>query len=383
MSVEDKKDQLKRNFQKMDQNGDGVLNFNEFSNLLRQGNNRLNDRELRKIFNAVAGGDGKVDFNEFVDYCYSSQKREAHTANRTTAGRHERLSASGAISTDTDDDGLWGPIRDIYESFLGKDQRFEGRDFMKLCTDCKLFDSKFSKADVDLAFAKYKVKGQNTILFENFQNCVREIARKKGKRTSEVQQQIVDKASSGPSKTGTTQAEYVKFYDDKSQFTGQHAHNENFGHAGHSEQAPGARHDRLRQAESFGDHDAADEADWDALKESFEAFCNGLDGEGDNLLDSREFNQMMADCNLFVKEKFTTADADIIFTKVKAKGERRIDFEQFKDACVGIAKKRGCRVSDVQAMIAEVHGPKGRGTTEAKYNRFHDDKTTYTGMHAY
>merc|ERR1712151_134475 len=208
------------------------------------------------------------------------------------------------------------------------------------------------------------------------------IASKKGVPTSRVQQIVVDSACAGPSKTGTTDAQYVRFYDDKSSFTGQHAHNENFGVAGSADMTPGSRHDRIKKAETF-EHNEGEEADWGALEDFFMAFCNGIDGVGDNLLDSREFKQLCEDCNLYVPGKFTVADGDIIFNKVKNKGERRIGFNQFKDACVGIARKRCCTVADVQARISDVHGPKGRGVTKADAVRFHDDKSLYTGMHAY
>lgn len=383
MDTEEKKEVLKKKFKEMDKNGDGVLNFREFSDLMTAGGKKgLNERELHKLFNKVAGGDGKIEFSEFVDYCYEQEKSAAHQQSRTTGGRHERLAQSTMVSTDTDDPSLWTAVQTVYDSYLGNDCRFESRDFLKMCIDCNLFDTKFKKPDVDIIFSKYKVKGQNTIFFESLQQCIRAIALKKGVPTKQVQQIVAEKASAGPSKTGTTDAQYVRFYDDKSQYTGQHAHNENFGLAGSADMSPGSRHERIKQAQSF-ERNEEEEADWGALEDSFMAFCNGIDGVGDNLLDNREFKQLCEDCNLFVPGKFTVADGDIIFSKVKNKGERRIGFEQFKTACVGIARKRGCIVADVQAKISEVHGPKGRGVTKADSVRFHDDKSLYTGMHAY
>lgn len=42
-------------------------------------------------------------------------------------------------------------------------------------------------------------------------------------------------------------------------------------------------------------------------------------------------------------KKFTTTQADLIFTRVKAKGERKINFDEFLYAIdqIGIAKVRG------------------------------------------
>eukprot|EP00406_Dinophysis_acuminata_P066503 CAMPEP_0179271588 /NCGR_PEP_ID=MMETSP0797-20121207/32059_1 /TAXON_ID=47934 /ORGANISM="Dinophysis acuminata, Strain DAEP01" /LENGTH=338 /DNA_ID=CAMNT_0020979957 /DNA_START=165 /DNA_END=1181 /DNA_ORIENTATION=+ len=337
----------------------------------------MNDRDCRTLFDRVAGRDQKISFEEFVDYCYQQE----HSAGRTTAGRHERLAQSTAISADSDNPSLWVPLEEVYNSFLGKDGRFEGRDFAKLCKDSKLVDSKFSNADIDLTFAKYKEKKQNTITFDSFQNCLREVARKRGKPTSEVQQLVVAKAASGPSKTGTTTAEYTRFYDDKSLYTGQHAHSGNLGDFGNADHSPGARHERIRAAASL-QHNEADEADWDELQKSFYGFCNGIDGSGDNLLDGREFKQLCEDCGLFKTGVFEARDGDLIFTKVKNKGERRIDFHQFKDAVLGVSGKLGIPVRQVQAKISEVHGPSGRGTTKAGYIKFHDDKSLYTGTSA-
>merc|ERR1719228_778353 len=41
-----------------------------------------------------------------------------------------------------------------------------------------------------------------------------------------------------------------------------------------------------------------------------------------------------------ITKKFTKNDADLVFTKTKTKGKRRIDFEGFMKGCESIAAKK-------------------------------------------
>jgi len=83
---------LKKKFRELDNNGDGMLDFDELSNLLKKGNPNMNRSEIRLLFDGVdKNHDGKVEFSEFVDYLYSD-----HKSNRTAAGRHERLAMASA-----------------------------------------------------------------------------------------------------------------------------------------------------------------------------------------------------------------------------------------------------------------------------------------------
>mmetsp|Transcript_114900 Transcript_114900/g.371342 ORF Transcript_114900/g.371342 Transcript_114900/m.371342 type:complete len:377 (-) Transcript_114900:323-1453(-) len=366
-----KKDAIKAKFKRFDKNGDGMLDFNEFMNFV---GNRMDNRTAHRLFSKVdTTNDGLINFNEFVDYIYQA---DSAAANRTSAGRQARLAQRSSVDTTTEDDGLWSECQSVFEMYGGSDSNFEGRDFMKLVMDCKLLDRRFKRVDVDLIFAKYKPKGGKNIDFEQFQNCVRAIAQKKQTSTKEVQLAVAERASIGVQQNAT-EADFVRFHDDKTTYTGMHTSNENHGdHLGGSDHGLGSRKDRLK-AESAIVHDPESELPWESVQEAFVAFC-----KGDPFLDGKEFVQLCEDCNLFVKRKFEKADADIVFSKIKNRGERKIDFEQFKDACYAIASKRDCQVSDVQRKVIENEGPKMHGTTQAESVRFHDDPSTYTGMHA-
>mmetsp|Transcript_16531 Transcript_16531/g.37231 ORF Transcript_16531/g.37231 Transcript_16531/m.37231 type:complete len:372 (+) Transcript_16531:81-1196(+) len=363
-----KKQELKAKFRRFDKNGDNKLDFNEFC-VLMQG---LDTRTAHKLFDKVdSTGDGTVDFDEFVDYIYET---EAAQTSRTSEGRRARLAAATAVDTSQEDDSLWDTCEDVFETYGGRDKKFEDRDFTKICSDCKLFDRKFKRPDSGLLFAKYKSRGKNTVTFEEFKNCVRGIAQKKGCSTALVQAAIAERQETGMN-MAATQADSVRFHDDKSLYTGAHRANDNHGAPTSPSATLDGRRALLASSNRF-DHDEESELPWGNVEKAFYDFC-----KGDSFLDGRELNQLCQDAKLLDKS-CKTADVDIIFNKVKNRGERKIDFEQFKDACIGIARKKGCAVSDVQRAVVDSGGPGFRGVTQADAVRFHDDKSLYTGMHA-
>ena len=102
---------------------------------------------------------------------------------------------------------------------------------------------------------------------------------------------------------------------------------------------------------------------------------------GKKEMDGKTFMKFNKDCKLLVKNKVTSTDIDIIFAKVKAKGTRKIDVAQFKQALELVAAKRKQTLEEVVAKAGGAGGPKFKGT-KADFVKFHDDKTTYTGVYA-
>lgn len=113
-----------------------------------------------------------------------------------------------------------------------------------------------------------------------------------------------------------------------------------------------------------------------SLEESFEAFASFGSAPSKDM-DNSHFSKMLKECKIIGKS-FTSTDADLLFSKVKAKDARKISFEVFRDRVIPeIAAKMKKSPADVEAMIANA-APKSSGTkTEAV--RFFDDKSTYTG----
>jgi len=69
----DKRIALKEAFAKVDTNRDGMLSKDEMANLLKKGNDKIDPKSIKICFDKVAGADGKVSFDEFVDYICPSE----------------------------------------------------------------------------------------------------------------------------------------------------------------------------------------------------------------------------------------------------------------------------------------------------------------------
>jgi len=97
----------------------------------------------------------------------------------------------------------------------------DGRTFVKVCKDCGLYDKKFIQTNADLIFTKVKERQSRKITFEQFKIALQQIADLKKVPLEDVTEAII--STSGPTYSGT-KMEDVRFYDDKSLFTGVHAH---------------------------------------------------------------------------------------------------------------------------------------------------------------
>ena len=118
--------------------------------------------------------------------------------------------------------------------------------------------------------------------------------------------------------------------------------------------------------ESSGDAD---------LRTVFGDYC-----AGQGTMDGKSFAKMCKDTKLLDK-KLTATDVDLIFAKSKAKTDRRITFDQWITALGHCAEKKGVDISAVKATVGQSKGPVLKGT-KAEANKFHDDKSLYTGVHA-
>ena len=98
-------------------------------------------------------------------------------------------------------------------------------------------------------------------------------------------------------------------------------------------------------------------------------------------MDGRQWSKFVKDSKLLKKNVMTSTDVDIIFSKIKPRGLRKINLKQFQAGCVEIGKKLGLSGEEVLAKAGAAGGPKFKGT-KADYVKFHDDKTTYTGVYA-
>ena len=113
-----------------------------------------------------------------------------------------------------------GDLKSIFQSFANGKSEMESKQFSKLVKECKLLDKKFTNNDVDIVFAKVKVKGLKTITFGDFDKALDEIAKKKGTTKENIVAAI---QKHGAATYKGTKADYVKFHDDKNLYTGVYA----------------------------------------------------------------------------------------------------------------------------------------------------------------
>jgi hypothetical protein len=99
-------------------------------------------------------------------------------------------------------------------------------------------------------------------------------------------------------------------------------------------------------------------------------------------MEGKTFVKLAKDCHLLDPKLLTVTDLDLIFAKVKTKGARRITPEQFILGLEEISKKlKGTDFDALCLHICQVGGPSFIGTKTEKV-KWHDDKTTYTGVYA-
>jgi len=91
-------------------------------------------------------------------------------------------------------------------------------------------------------------------------------------------------------------------------------------------------------------------SDSDGVEAAFYNFC----GAGRAEMDNSSFVKMCKDCKL-IDKKMTEQAADAIFSspKVKPKGGRAVDFDQFEDALDLVAEKRDVTNESVRAAVLE------------------------------
>ena len=112
------------------------------------------------------------------------------------------------------------------------------------------------------------------------------------------------------------------------------------------------------------------------LESVFKSYCAGK-----SELESKQFSKLVKDCKLIDKKSFTINDVDIVFAKVKSGKLKTITFAEFQKAIGEIATKKKISKEQVEAAILS-HGGATYSGTKADYVKFHDDKSTYTGVYA-
>ncbi|BDA41253.1 probable tubulin polymerization-promoting protein family member 3 at C-terminar half [Coccomyxa sp. Obi] len=205
--------QYQQVFSQYDKQRRGALSAEEFRCVLSDlgvldgiaSGQQQDERATQQFRQADTDRDGSISFKEFVAYCHGNSASRARLDLRSTLGPSAERDLQKVFCS--------------FASFGGRQhvEEMEGSKFAKLCRDSKLLSKAFTASDVDLYFAKVKTKGARRITFSQFVEALALIAAKTGGSLADVASAVL--AADGPSVTGT-KAEYVKFHDDKSTYTG-------------------------------------------------------------------------------------------------------------------------------------------------------------------
>ena len=96
------------------------------------------------------------------------------------------------------------------------------------------------------------------------------------------------------------------------------------------------------------------------------------------LMENASFVKLFRDSGLLGKQ-FSSVDLDIIFSKNKTKGQRKINLQQFKDALRDCASKKKMDLDDFTSKL-NLKQPIYSGTKANKVE-LHDNKSLYTGVY--
>jgi hypothetical protein len=111
-------------------------------------------------------------------------------------------------------------LKDVFKSFTGGKPEMESKVYAKLYKETGIIDKKFTVNDADINFSKVKSGKVKVITFDQFEKTLELAAAKKGTTKDALVQKIV---SHGGATYAGTKADYVKFHDDKSTYTGVYA----------------------------------------------------------------------------------------------------------------------------------------------------------------
>ena len=82
----------------------------------------------------------------------------------------------------------------------------------------------------------------------------------------------------------------------------------------------------------------------------------GMGGELCADMDGAHFAKLCRDCNL-IDHDFTLVDVDLIYTKSKTRGERKISFAEFHDALTMVAEHKQVSKHDLVNFLLQAEGP--------------------------
>lgn len=258
--------------------------------------------------------------------------------------------------------------------------------WIRLLRDCDLLSQprKFNATEAELIFVSVVTKGAKKIDFRQFKNGLQKVSEKlHGDMADAAAYEKVCKAvvdTGGPAAGSGTRADAVHLADDIAKM--EEAKHEKDAVRERRRSRTGASDSTAIEKQRRRSHSgAALTAEPGTLKHTFLQFgaASHTHGSTGAEIDNSQFIHLLKDCGLINKKKFTTTDADLLWTATITKGSRRMDYPQFVTAVKGIAAKLHKGMDDkegfaaVESKIIETGGPKAHGATAAEAPKFRVD----------
>lgn len=206
---------LQQTFAEIDSDNSGYIDGEELSKAVKQWSQQTGQMAPSpKAMLAFADldGDGRISVSEFIKVMrYEPPAASADVSSAGGAQLHLTVSLEENFVRFCS----FGSPKPLTE--------LDNAKFAKLCKDARLLDKKFTKTDVDLAFAKVCPKGKRKLTFAEFEQALRLVAAKKGCDMQHLHAAI---SAAAPSSSGTKadSGGIVGKMTDSSQYTGAHKH---------------------------------------------------------------------------------------------------------------------------------------------------------------
>lgn len=192
---------------------DGYTQYDKLLSLLAE-KKKVSPSE---IFAQVASGSKSSSGTKADNVRFHDDKSLYTGAHGAVHGRDTSSPKPQREKFDIGPDGDWSGCEGTFLAFDKDGSGLGNRDFSKLCEDAELTDRSFTRGDADVIFTKFRTK---KIKFEQFQEALRMVAERKKESIKSVQADVT--RCSGPV-VHATQADNVRFHDDKDLYTGMHA----------------------------------------------------------------------------------------------------------------------------------------------------------------
>jgi len=235
----------------------------------------------------------------------------------------------------------------------GPEDGVDSSRLLKLCNEAMLFGKLFRTNDVDIIFTRNKREGGRKLAFDGFMHALYEVSIKKNVTFMELLDQVFATTSGGASSSSSFVASASKLNQSSDFYSSTPA-------------TPLAEDVSSPDLEVPPEHEGELQRvfeEYALLSRSIKDRAGAVGGTGgltvDDGIDSSRFLKLCSDCELF-DVMFRLQDIDIVFTKCKAAGARKLSLDAFVAALAEICKKKRTSMHallDKVSFATSVGGP--------------------------